>query len=150
MKPTYNAISLEGQKICSISLDTLGFFARYIEDLQLLADAFSLKDIHPHKTIPLKEIRVAFMQTPMWDQAGPGTITAMDTAFTILHNRGLKIDQVPCTPESINFKMLTQNFNTIYDTEARSSSRQEYNMDKSKLHSEIRALVETPSYTPTM
>ncbi|KAF5869166.1 putative glutamyl-trna amidotransferase subunit protein [Botrytis fragariae] len=95
MKPTYNAISLEGQKICSISLDTFGFFARSIEDLRLLADVLCLKDAHPHKTIPLKEIQIAFMQTPMWDQAGPGTITAMNSAFTILHNRGIKIDQVP-------------------------------------------------------
>ncbi|KAF7941665.1 uncharacterized protein EAE97_006502 [Botrytis byssoidea] len=135
MKPTYNAISLKGQKICSISLDTIGFFARYIEDLQLLTDAFSLKDIHPHKTIPLKEIR---------DQAGPGTITAMNTAFTILHNRGIKIDQVAFPPEYANSKVLAQNFNTIYETEARSSFRQEYNMDKSKLHPEIRTFVETP------
>ncbi|KAF7892060.1 hypothetical protein EAF00_008362 [Botryotinia globosa] len=143
-KPTYNAISLEGQKICSISLDTLGFFARSIGDLQLRTDAFSLKDIHPHKTILLKEIRVAFMQTPMWDQVSPGTITAMDTPFTILHNRGIKTDQVAFPPESINFKVLAQNFNTIYETKARSSFRQEYNMDQSKLHPEIRTFIETP------
>ncbi|KAF7917154.1 uncharacterized protein EAE98_010259 [Botrytis deweyae] len=147
MKPTYNAISLEGQKICSISLDTLGFFARSIEDLQLLADVFSLKNTHPHKIIPIREPRIAFMQTPMWDQAGPGTINAMDTAFTILHNRGIKVDQVPLPPEYTNPKMLIENFNTIYETEAQSSFRQEYNMDKSKLHPEIRALVETPSCT---
>ncbi|TGO47888.1 hypothetical protein BOTNAR_0502g00080 [Botryotinia narcissicola] len=122
MKPTYNAISLEGQKICSISLDTLS----------------------------LTEVRIAFMQTPMWDQAGPGTITAMNTAFTILHNHDIKIDQVAFPPEYTHSKVLAPNFNSIYETEARSSSRQEYNMDKSKLHSEIRALVETPSYTPKM
>ncbi|TGO29197.1 hypothetical protein BPAE_0017g00020 [Botrytis paeoniae] len=52
MKPTYNAIPLEGQKICSISLDTLGFFSRSVEDLQLLADVFSLKDAHPLLTRP--------------------------------------------------------------------------------------------------
>ncbi|TGO75509.1 hypothetical protein BELL_0209g00050 [Botrytis elliptica] len=148
MKPTYDAISLEGQKICSISLDTLGFFARSIEDLQLLADVFSLKNTHPHKIIPIREPRIAFMQTPMWDQAGPGTINAMDTAFTILHNRGIKVDQVLFPPEYTNPKMLIENFNTIYETEAQSSFRQEYNMDKSKLHPEIRALVETPSYAP--
>ncbi|KAF7891466.1 uncharacterized protein EAF02_001791 [Botrytis sinoallii] len=147
MKPTCNAISLEGQKICSISLDTLGFFARSIEDLQLLADVFSLKNTHPHKIIPIREPRIAFMQTPMWDQAGPGTINAMNTTFTILHNRGIKVDQVPFPPEYTNPKILTQNFNTIYETEAQSSFRQEYNMDKSKLHPEIRALVETPSCT---
>ncbi|TGO48103.1 hypothetical protein BCON_0251g00110 [Botryotinia convoluta] len=134
MKPTYNAISLECQKICSIFLDTLGFFARSVEDLQLLADVFSLKDAHPHKTIPLKETRIAFMQTPMWDQAGPGTITAMNTAFTILHNRGIKVDQVPFPPEYTDSKILTQNFNTICKTEAQSSFLKEYNMDKSKLH----------------
>ncbi|TGO29196.1 hypothetical protein BPAE_0017g00010 [Botrytis paeoniae] len=83
----------------------------------------------------------------MWDQAGPGTITAMNTAFTILHNRGIKTEQVLFPPEYTNFKILTQNPNTICKTEAQSSFRKEYNMDKSNLHPEIRTLVETPSHT---
>ncbi|TGO84247.1 hypothetical protein BPOR_0529g00050 [Botrytis porri] len=112
MKPTYNAISLEGQKTCSISLDT-----------------------------------PAFMETPMWDQAGPGTITAMNTTFSILHKHGIKIDHVSFPPEYRNSKILTQNF-TIYETDAQSSFGQEYNIDKTKLHPEIRALVETTSHTP--
>nr|ODN86714.1 hypothetical protein L203_03962 [Cryptococcus depauperatus CBS 7841] len=44
MKPTFSAISVEGQKAFSPSFDSFGFFARGIEDLQLLADVFALQD----------------------------------------------------------------------------------------------------------
>lgn len=48
MKLTWNAISREGLKIYSISLDTLGFFARCVEDLDLICDAFQIHDDPPH------------------------------------------------------------------------------------------------------
>lgn len=43
-KPTWNAVSREGQKIHSLILDTVGFFARSLEDLDLLSDVFNLQD----------------------------------------------------------------------------------------------------------
>ncbi|PTD07630.1 Glutamyl-tRNA [Fusarium culmorum] len=42
MKPTFNAISIEGQKAFAPTFDTFGFFGRSIDDLKLLADVFSL------------------------------------------------------------------------------------------------------------
>ena len=77
MKPTYNAISPEGQKTCTMTIDSSGFFARSIDDLQLVADVFALTDDGPLKDISLKEARVAFIKTPVWPRAGPGTITDM-------------------------------------------------------------------------
>ena len=89
MKPTYGAISTEGQKTCSITVDTFGFFARSMEDLQIFADVFALKDDEPPKDIPLIEARVAFMKTPVWPRAGPGTIAAFEKAAKILENHGV-------------------------------------------------------------
>lgn len=64
-KPTYNAISPEGQKTFSTSFDTFGFFARSIQDLQLVADVFALKDDEPPRDLSLKEASIALIKTPI-------------------------------------------------------------------------------------
>ncbi|KAM0376579.1 hypothetical protein ACHAPY_007124 [Fusarium culmorum] len=42
MKPTFNAISIEGQKAFAPTFDTFGFFGRSIDDLKLLADTITI------------------------------------------------------------------------------------------------------------
>lgn len=45
MKPTYNAISPEGMKTCSITIDTFGFFARSMEDLSPMSLPSRMKNL---------------------------------------------------------------------------------------------------------
>jgi len=42
MKPTFNTIAGERIKVTSIEFDTIGYFARCMEDLQLISDVFSV------------------------------------------------------------------------------------------------------------
>ncbi|KAI1017256.1 hypothetical protein LB505_002006 [Fusarium chuoi] len=70
MKSTFGAISTAGQKPCAPSFDTIGFFARSIDDLQLLADVFGLEDNETPKDIPLDQIYVAVIKTPFWSSSG--------------------------------------------------------------------------------
>ena len=44
MKPTWNAVSAEGVKLISTTLDTVGWYGRSVADLALLADTFALQD----------------------------------------------------------------------------------------------------------
>ncbi|KEZ42790.1 Biuret amidohydrolase [Scedosporium apiospermum] len=53
MKPTFNAIPLEGQTVFAPTFVTFGFFAHSIEDLQLLANVFALRDDKPPEDTPL-------------------------------------------------------------------------------------------------
>ncbi|POS71860.1 amidase [Diaporthe helianthi] len=92
MKPTHNSISTEGQKEFSPTFDTFGFFARSLEDLQLLAGVFALQDDKSPKDIPLQNASVALINSPFWPRAGPGTVAAMSKAATILKNSGVKVD----------------------------------------------------------
>ncbi|KAL5325135.1 hypothetical protein ACEPPN_006258 [Leptodophora sp. 'Broadleaf-Isolate-01'] len=124
MKPTYNAISPEGQKTCTATIDSSGFFARSMEDLQLLADVLALKDDSPLEEVPLKEARVALMKTPVWPQGGPGTIATMEKAANILRSRGVKVE------------------GRGGNSDAQEAFLREYRMDKTKLAPEIRHLVE--------
>lgn len=145
MKPTYNAISPEGQKTCTMTIDSFGFFARSIEDLQLVADVFALNDDGPLKDISLKEARVAFIKTPVWPRAGPGTIAAMEKAATILESHGVKVEQVSFPSEFSDVDALKRMHSVVANSDAQEAFLREYRMDKTKLAPEIRSLVENSS-----
>ncbi|CAI7615000.1 unnamed protein product [Penicillium glandicola] len=148
MKPTYNAILLEGQKTFAPTFDTLGFFARSVEDLQLLADAFALTDDAAPADISLEDISVALMKTPMWPQAGPSTVAAMNNAAAILQKRGAQVVEVSFPPEVNDCVDLERIHEVILGGEAHVSFLREYRVDKENLAAEIRDLVEnTANYT---
>lgn len=148
MKPTYNAISPEGQKTFASTFDTFGFFARSVEDLQLLADVFALKDDESPRDIPLEEISVALIKTPMWPEAGPGTVAAMKEAVTILQNSGAHVEEVSFPPEVADLEALKRIQKVITCGEAQVAFLREYRVDRANLASEIRGIVEnTSNYT---
>lgn len=145
MKPTYNAVSPEGQKACSVTIDTFGFFARSIEDLQLITNVFVPKDDGPLRDISLKEARVAVMKTPVWHRAGSGTIAAMEKAITILESYGAKVEQVSFPSEFDDFDTLKRMHSVVASSDAQMAFLKEYRMDKSKLDPEICRIVEDSS-----
>ncbi|KAI9376740.1 amidase signature domain-containing protein [Aspergillus egyptiacus] len=149
MKPTYNAISLEGQKAFAPTFDTIGFFARNIDDLQLLADMFAIKDDDESpKDIPPQSISVALIKTPMWTQAGPSTVAAIGKAAAILQNCGAQVEEVSFPRELSDAQALARIQTVITSAEAQRSFLREYRVDKAHLAPEICAMVEnTANYT---
>ncbi|KAL4744797.1 hypothetical protein BDW72DRAFT_199246 [Aspergillus terricola var. indicus] len=148
IKPTYNAISLEGQKTFAPTFDTLGFFARSIDDLKLLADVFAIKDDESPEGIPPQSISVALIKTPMWTQAGPSTVAAIDKADAILQKCGAKVEEVSFPPELSDAQALRRIQKVITSAEAQRSFLREYRVDKAHLAPEICAMVEnTANYT---
>ncbi|KAL8716099.1 MAG: hypothetical protein Q9220_000003 [cf. Caloplaca sp. 1 TL-2023] len=145
MKPTYNAISTEGQVTCSIHIDTLGFFARSIDDLQLVADIFALKPNGPLLDVPLNEARIAVIRTPAWSRAGPGTVAAMAKASMILENSGAKVEELAFPMGYEDYDALKQMHSVVTDTDFQAAFLKEYRMDKSRLHPEPRSIVEDGS-----
>lgn len=148
MKPTYNAILLEGQKTFAPTFDTLGFFARSVDDLQLLADIFALQDDRPPYDAALADISVALVKTPMWHLAGPGTVKAMVDAAEILRNKGARVVDVSLGREVDDLARLERIQRVIINSEAQASFLREYRVDKANLATEICHLVEnTGNYT---
>ncbi|RFU30525.1 hypothetical protein B7463_g5822, partial [Scytalidium lignicola] len=145
MKSTHNTISPEDQKICSITVDAVGFFARSIEDLQLVVNVFALKDDEPSRDISLKEARVAFMKTPMWHCAGSGTIVAMEKAAIIFERYGVEVERVSFAPEFDDVEILKRMHNTVTNSDAQAAFLREYRMDKTKLDLEICSIVQNSS-----
>jgi len=150
MKPTFNTISGQGIKLVSLELDSFGYFARSMEDLELIRNVFSVTADGPVKKPPLREAKVGFLKTPFWPSAGPGTTAAMEKAARILGNHGVRIEDVEFPKEFDDATALKRMFKVILTVEARTSFFKEYLMDttETKLDPEIRAFVENASSIP--
>ncbi|KAF5614136.1 amidase [Fusarium subglutinans] len=142
LKPTFGAISTEGQKPCAPNFDTIGFFARSIDDLQLLADVFGLKDDDTPKDIPLDQISVAVIRTPFWSSGGASTHNTMNISINVLERNGIKVEDVSFPAEVSDPEVLGRVQDIIIQSEARVSLLPEYRLNKAKLGYEVRDIVE--------
>lgn len=130
LKPTWNVISREGQKICSLNFDTLGLFARSIEDLVLLADVFELEDDEaPPTRFLIRRAKFAVCRTPIWEKAGPGTRAALEKAVALLKVHGAEVDEIDLGPD---FRDLPQWHATVQATDGHVSFLPEYRRPKGK------------------
>ena len=130
LKPTWNAISREGQKICSLNFDTLGLFARSVEDLGLLADVFGLEDDEaPPTRFLMKGAKFAVCRTSIWEKAGPGTRAALEKAVALLKVHGAQVDEIDLGSD---FRNLPQWHATVQATDGHISFLPEYRRPKGK------------------
>jgi Asp-tRNA(Asn)/Glu-tRNA(Gln) amidotransferase A subunit family amidase len=76
--------------------DTLGLYARSVEDLELVAKVFQLTDDEeiPSSQFSLNGANVAFCKSPVWEKAGPGTRKAFDKAQELLKNVGAVVKEI--------------------------------------------------------
>ncbi|KAF2685928.1 amidase signature enzyme [Lentithecium fluviatile CBS 122367] len=145
MKPTWNAISTEGLKIFSISVDTFGFFARSLEDLELLADVFALADDGDPPTeepLTVDKCKVGILKTMVWSRAGPGTVAAMQLAVEILKKYGAAVTELNLPGE---FDSLPDYHEQVVAGDARASFLGEYRMHRRGLDQELADYVENKS-----
>ncbi|KAF2998040.1 hypothetical protein E8E14_004227 [Neopestalotiopsis sp. 37M] len=131
-KPTWNSISREGQKIYSLLFDTLGLYARSVEDLELLADVFALEDDEPvSQPFEVKGAKFALLKTTAWPQAGPGTVAAMELGAKLLRDHGAEVEEIELPPE---FSEAPDFHRVLLHSEGRVSFLPEYKTAKDQLH----------------
>ena len=136
LKPTWNAISREGQKIYSLILDTLGLYARSVEDLELLGKVFGLQDDVPPQLLGsgVKDLKFASLKTMAWDKVGSGTSQAMFKGAELLRAHGATVDEIFFPPD---FDKLLRWHTCVLFSEGRSAFRPEYMMAKDKLEASL-------------
>lgn len=131
-KPTWNAITREGVKISALIYDTVGFFARSVDDLDLLASVFAVVDDGPTTSaFPVKGSKFALVRTPVWSEAGPGTKRALDQAVKLLGNHGAEVEEVTLPPE---FSRMREWYWTVLRSEGQTNFLPEYRAAKGHLH----------------
>ncbi|KAJ6485934.1 amidase signature domain-containing protein [Mycena sanguinolenta] len=142
-KPTWGAISREGVKVCALNFDTMGFFARSVEDLELLADAARLEDDEkPLVPSTVEGMKFAVCKTHVWPQVGPGTINAFDLAAKLLRAQGASVEELELPEE---FASVRQSHLQAFERDARSTFMNEYIRGKDQLDPIVVGFVENPS-----
>lgn len=150
-----------------MTCDTLGLYARSAEDLELLATVFRLQDDKPVLETPFEvgRARIAFLKSPQWKEAGPGTRKAWETAKGLLKAEGAEVEEIKLPVE---FGKVMGWADKVLKGEGRSSflgrecclscfeiaavvmlmlMMAEYLHDKDKLSKYIREIVENASNT---
>ncbi|KAF5013047.1 hypothetical protein FDECE_941 [Fusarium decemcellulare] len=140
-QPTWGTVSTEGLGRFSITCDTPGFYARTVDDLDLLASVFHLESNYTpsSRNFCLQGARVAFVKSPMWGQAGPGTLAAWKQAHSLLTEAGCDITDLDL-PEPFD---RCQEWRAILVAgEARAAFLPQYLQAKDKLDLSLVKLVE--------
>jgi amidase len=87
-KPSYNTINPTGVKPLAGSFDTVGVFARSVDDCALVVDVLSGEARGIARLEGLRPSRVGLWRTPAWPDAESATVRALETAAgRLAHNR---------------------------------------------------------------
>jgi amidase len=92
-RPTFGTFNLAGVKPAAHSLDTLGLHARSLDDIELLA-AVLLGRQPTTLPVPTTPPRIGVCRTPLWQQALPETVEAVEDAAKRLAAAGSKVVDV--------------------------------------------------------
>jgi amidase len=137
MKPTWGAINREGLKMLSLSLDTLGLFARSAEDLDLLADVFALEDRTPVAPFTLRGARIAACRSPAWDKTESATREAFERGIRLLREAGAEVAPLDLPP---TFSSLVDHHTAVMYGEALVSFLSEIRAQPELLHEDLTAM----------
>lgn len=149
-KPTFGLISRHRVLQQSRPLDQIGVFARTIEDAALIAEAIiGFDDRDPDTRLrarpalaatlsqePPVEPRLAFVKTPMWEQADQDTREAF---AELVEHLGEKVGETPL-PDIFNEAVAIHR--TIMEADLARSYDREYQSGREKLSSILREMIE--------
>lgn len=141
MKPTWNSISREGQKLYSLIFDTLGLYARSVDDLKLLLDTFQLVDDEPEEEFNVKGARFALLNlpTPEWPAPGPGTAAALKQGAELLRAHGAEVEEITLEDE---FRPMYKYHLQVLAGDGRVAFLPDYYIAKDKMHESLVGHVE--------
>ena len=99
IKPSFGTINRAGLKFVSESLDTIGIFAREVEDLALSLEALSGRTRPDFAAFDGKP-RVGLCRTPRWALADTATQANLEAAAQRLAQAGAQVKSYDMSPES--------------------------------------------------
>jgi len=133
-KPSFGLLPRVGVKAISDSLDTVGVFARSVEDAALFAAALSRREA---LRIPreLRAPRVGLCLTPQWPAAQPETQKLFEDIGGHLARSGARVTRVALPPE---FDALADLHATIWDFEIARCLADEHLRHRDRLREPLR------------
>jgi Asp-tRNA(Asn)/Glu-tRNA(Gln) amidotransferase A subunit family amidase len=144
-KPTFGTFSLQGVKPLAAGLDTLGHFARNVDDLALLASVLSTRLTADVSTWSGAPPRVGLARIPDWTNADSETVNAVESAAAQLDAEGATVTDL-IAPD--NFKQLSTVHKTIMNVEALRGLAVEFNKHTAQLSAELREILQRAAAVP--
>ncbi|VFR18418.1 Amidase [plant metagenome] len=138
-KPTHGLVCAEGAKVYAPSLDTIGWFARGVADLALMARAFQLADAWPQAPATLAGLRIGVYKGPHWDRVDASGQQALLRSAPALADAGATLVDLSL-PAS--FDTLPQAQQVIIRAEGRRTFLSELLAHPDQLNPNIRATAE--------
>jgi amidase len=86
-KPTYNTFNKAGVKPAAESIDTIGWIARSIDDIERLTSVLRMQEPQPPRVLNAAP-RIGLCRTEMWSTAQPETTSAVEDAAAALAKAG--------------------------------------------------------------
>ena len=140
-KPTHSDFSLAGIKLVSQTLDTLGGFARCVQDVSLLRAV--LMGSPPQLAGLSEPPRIGLCRTPQWPQATPATQEAVETAARRFADAGARVEDVTLPAE---FGGLAEAHRTVLIFECVRCFSYELTQHRDQLDPNTRQLLEPMDY----
>jgi Asp-tRNA(Asn)/Glu-tRNA(Gln) amidotransferase A subunit family amidase len=149
-KPTHGLIPRTGILKLSRALDHVGFFARTLEDLALLAEELvgydeDDPDSRPRARVPFGAIfdeeppippMLGFLKTPHWERVTPDAKEAFGELVGALGDRIEDMDLIPSAVDAWDWQK------TIMEAEMAANLEREWELGRDKLSPQLRALME--------
>jgi Asp-tRNA(Asn)/Glu-tRNA(Gln) amidotransferase A subunit family amidase len=92
-KPTYNSFNKVGVKPAAESIDTIGWLARSLEDIELLTAVLRMQAPEPPRKLE-RAPRVGLCRTEMWEMAQPESKAAVEGAAAALGKAGAPVREI--------------------------------------------------------
>jgi Asp-tRNA(Asn)/Glu-tRNA(Gln) amidotransferase A subunit family amidase len=110
-KPSFGEVSTQGVKQNTASFDTVGLFARAVEDLALFRDALTGFSAKPLAATPVKDLKIGFCRTMFWDRAEEYTKTLLEQAASALAQAGAKVSDLALRKTFEQFETMGRRIN---------------------------------------
>jgi Asp-tRNA(Asn)/Glu-tRNA(Gln) amidotransferase A subunit family amidase len=98
-KPSIDTINPTGVKPLAGSFDTVGLFARSVDDCALVVGVLAGDDRGAAPLEAVRPTRVGLWRTPAWHQAEPATVRAVETAARQLARQDVVVDEIELPAE---------------------------------------------------
>jgi Asp-tRNA(Asn)/Glu-tRNA(Gln) amidotransferase A subunit family amidase len=138
LKPTWGVVSREGAKIYSLTFDTIGWYARNVDDLELLAEVYGIEDDAAPKRGPLEGRRIGYC-LPFPEAIEEDSRNAVLAAAALMRKAGAEVTEITLPAA---FATLNDAHKIIMYSEGRASFLNLYRAHFEQLHDHFRHRVE--------
>ncbi|GAA0771192.1 amidase [Roseibium denhamense] len=138
LKADYGRFSLNGVKPLAPALDTLGFFARRVDDIALILNALEGKTAASPEPKGLPNPKVAVIRTAHWETADLASKRALEATMDRLSNAGAVVSEPDLPPD---FADLADVQNTFFTAGAAHSLKTEWQDHRDELSPQLQTVI---------